>query len=334
MRILVFGAGGYIGLPLCDELVSRGHFVGMVDRWFFGRKLEDNVNRAVIKADTRTIDPVMFRDIDAVIDLAGLSNDASADIDLDLTWSINRTAAMRLADIAKAAGVKRYVYSSSCSVYGSGETAGLTEASQLHPLTAYAQSKVAVEQHLQSLAGGGFEPVILRNATVFGVAPRMRFDLAINVMTMRAWRDNRILIMGGGQQVRPFVHVSDVVQAFMLALKSPDIGGQTFNVGDDGMNYSIERLARAVSREFPDAEVIEVPDDPDKRSYSVSFAKIKRLGFGAKVNVIAGIREVRNALTDGQVNADDPTCYTTKWYQSLMDWDARLRDVRLDGKIL
>ena len=332
MRVLVAGAGGYIGIPLCHELVKRGHDVIALDRYYFGKSPEGCKH---LRMDIRAVSGWTNDGIDAVIDLAGLSNDASADIDEALTIGINLTGAMKLATKAKEAGVKKYIYSSSCSVYGAGERSHLNEMDDVNPLTAYARSKVGVEDHLRSLASPGFDPIILRNATVFGVAPRMRFDLAVNVMTLRAWRDSLIYIMGSGKQYRPFVHVLDVVRAFVLALEHDKYLNQTLNVGGDLMNCSIDGLAWMVRNVFPQAQIHQIPDDPDKRSYHCSFAKIREvLQFKTHHDITAGICEVRQALIDGTVSGDDETAYTVNWYKKLIEWDRRLADIRLDGRIL
>src|SRR5204863_1118858 len=174
-------------------------------------------------------------------DLAGLSNDASAEIDPALTRAINFEGGIRMAQIAKTAGVRRYVYGSSASVYGEGIREGLAENDECRPQTLYAESKLAVEGALRELCGPDFETVILRNATVFGLAPRMRFDLAINIMTLRAWKDRVIYVMGGGEQWRPLIHVNDVVRAMIMGLEESAelVAGETFNVGGDDLNYQI-----------------------------------------------------------------------------------------------
>lgn len=332
-RILIAGAGSYIGIPLFEELGKRGHEVWGFDRWFFGKKPMGIASG--IYADIRTFDPRKLPEMDVVIDLAGLSNDASADIDPELTTSINLHGACRLATLAKEAGTRRYIYSSSCSVYGAGERSGLSEGDDPNPLTSYARSKVGVEDHLRSIASPDFDPIILRNATVFGVSPRMRFDLAVNIMTLRAWRDNLLYVMGGGQQVRPFVHVLDVVRAFVLAVERKEYTNDTFNVGCDSLNMSINELASRVKNVFPSAVIHNIPDDPDKRSYDVSFHKIKKdMQFKVHHDVTMGICEVRDALIKGRISGDDETCYTLNWYRKLMDWDQRLKEIRLDGRIL
>ena len=198
----------------------------------------------------------MKNSVDAVIDLAGLSNDAAADIDPLLTEAINLDGAKGMANLAKNFGVKKYIYSSSCSVYGEGARLGLKEADDCNPLTAYAESKVGAERHLRSLASPDFDPIILRNATVFGVAPRMRFDLAVNIMTLRAWRDNLLYLMGERRTADQAVHSCAGRRESLpvMALEYKGYSNQTFNVGDDSMNSALRstswrRASRAV---FPD----------------------------------------------------------------------------------
>lgn len=342
-RVLVFGAGGYLGIPICEALAARGHLVVAADRWFFGKK---PVGVRLMQADIRSFDKFdlfhyttelidMNDPFDAVIDLAGLSNDLTSDIDPELTRSINIDGGKRLATLAKAAGVKRYVYSSSASVYGAGTKPMLTETDECRPLTLYARSKVEVEDHLRSISGDGFEPVILRNATVFGVAPRMRFDLAVNVMTLRAHRDQVIMIMGGGEQHRPFIHVDDVVRAFVWAVESDNAAGETFNVGTS--NHTIAEIAKKVSNEFPMARVMPIPDDPDKRSYSCSFDKLTDVigdeYLRSWTTIEEEINRMARMLRDGSLK-DDPTCHTLQWYRELLEWDYRISQIRLDGRVL
>lgn len=339
--VLVTGAGGYVGIPLCEALLERGYRVIGLDRYFFGRdktaEISKHENFEPLVEDLRFVDAGVLRDVDAVIDLAGLSNDASAAIDPKLTTQINRDGAVRLARAAKEAGIRRYVYSSSASVYGAGAKPDLAEDDECRPLTEYARSKVAVEEELGTLRGEDFEPVIFRNATVFGLAPRMRFDLAINIMTLRAWKERVIYIMGGGDQWRPFVHVRDVVAALLLGLESPAerVAGEIFNVGSPDMNYQIKRLAQFIVDVIPNVTIHNIPDDEDKRTYNLNFDKIKRvLGYEPRVRVHEGIVEIKQALERGVVDGDDPTCYTLGWYTSLIEWEKRLKELSYKGIIL
>ncbi|MBX6324326.1 MAG: SDR family oxidoreductase, partial [Rhodospirillaceae bacterium] len=335
------GAGGYVGIPLCRALLERGYHVVALDRFFFGRdKLAGLTGRPgfeLLVDDIRFVDPALVRSVDAIIDLAGLSNDAAADLDPELTRQINAQGAMRLARAGKQAGVRRYVYSSSASVYGAGSKDLLTEEDDCHPQTEYARSKLAVENALKELHDDRFEIVLLRNATIFGLAPRMRFDLAINVMTLRAWKDKAVYVMGGGNQWRPFVHVSDVVRALILALEAPRevVDGQVFNVGHEDLNHRIIEIAQMVADVIPGITIHRLPEDADRRSYNLSFAKIReRLDFRPRMGVVDGIREIVGALEKGLVDGSDPTCYTVQWYKSLLDWDKRLKEISYKGVVL
>jgi nucleoside-diphosphate-sugar epimerase len=340
-KVLVTGAGGYVGIPLCQQLLDGGHSVIALDRYFFGKdkfgETANHPNLNLLVDDIRTLSPKVLAGLHAVIDLAGLSNDASADIDPSLTTAINHEGGIRLANLAKDAGVRRYVYSSSASVYGQGKEIALNESAQCRPQTRYAESKLRVEDALRSLHGNSFETVILRNATVFGLAPRMRFDLAINIMTVRAWKDRVIYVMGGGEQWRPFVHVKDACRALKLGLEADAaiVSGETFNVGSDDMNYQIKQLARFVLDVIPNAVIHMIPDEPDKRTYNLSFAKItQQLRFTPTIRVHEGIVEIKQALERGVLTSEDPTCYTLQWYRALVDWEKRIRELSLDGKVL
>jgi nucleoside-diphosphate-sugar epimerase len=339
-KVFVTGAGGYIGVPLCESLLKAGHQVIGFDRYFFGREVlasvEKHENFTVTTGDIRDIETALLQGVDAVIDLAGLSNDASADIDVGLTTKINKAGGAHLARAARSAGVQRYVYSSSASVYGHGPKTGLTEMDECYPQTEYARSKLAVEEALRELAAPNFEPVILRNATVFGLAPRMRFDLAINIMTLRAWRERVVYIMGGGEQWRPFIHISDVVRAMILALDAPakKVAGETFNVGSDGLNYQIKNLAQFVQDVIPNVTIHRIPDNPDVRDYNLSFAKIgETLGFDTSVRVHEGIVEIKQALERGIIRGEDPRFYTLQWYMSLMEWEKRIAALARNGHV-
>jgi nucleoside-diphosphate-sugar epimerase len=340
-RVIVTGAGGYVGIPLCRDLIERGYRVTALDRYFFGKgKLGDlakHPNIEVVIQDVRLLNPKMLEGHDGVIDLAGLSNDLTAEIDPELTRKINFEGGAALARAAKAAGVRRYVYSSSASVYGHGLKTNLVESDECRPQTLYAQSKLHVEKQLKELEGNDFEPVIFRNATIFGLAPRMRFDLAVNIMTLRAWKDRVIYVMGGGKQWRPFIHVDDVADILLQGLEADAdiVSGEIFNVGDEGMNYQINQLAELVLDVIPNVTVHNIPDDPDKRTYNLGFGKIKqRLGFAARKTVHQGIVEIKEALDRGLITGDDPTCYTLQWYRSLIEWQKRIDGLMLDGRLL
>jgi nucleoside-diphosphate-sugar epimerase len=340
-KIIVTGSGGYVGIPLCEELLNRGYQVIALDRYFFGidkmKGIVDNKNLTIVKEDLRYCNVSVFENVYAVLDLAGLSNDATAEIDPALTQAINYRGSERFAREAKKQGVERYVYSSSASVYGAGTKEALTETDNLFPQTEYAKSKVAIEKVLMELKDDNFHPVMLRNATIFGLAPRMRFDLAVNIMTMRAWKDRVIYVMGGGEQWRPFVHVRDVVQAFMLSLEAPveKINGQVFNVGSSDLNYQIKQLAQFVVDVIPNVQIHYIPDDPDKRTYNLNFEKIKNvLGYTTSVQVHEGVVEIKQALEKGIITPEDQTCYTLQWYKSLITWAERINILSYKGEII
>jgi nucleoside-diphosphate-sugar epimerase len=340
-KIFVTGAGGYLGIPLCESLLQAGHHVIGFDRYFFGRNfianLESHPNFSAMVGDIRNFDISILKDIDAVFDLAGLSNDASAEIDVRLTREINGDGGAYLAKTARQAGVRRYIYSSSASAYGQGRKTALCETDECNPQTEYARSKVATEKLLNQLKGPNFEPVILRNATLFGMAPRMRFDLAINIMTLRAWRERVIYIMGGGEQWRPFIHVRDAVRAMLLALDAPaeKVGGETFNVGSDQLNFKIKNLAQFVQDVIPNVTIHLIPDNPDFRDYNLSFKKIVDvLGFQPTIQIHEGIVEVKQALERGLLRGDDQRYYTLQWYQLLIEWEKRIAELSLNGRVL
>ena len=340
-KVIVTGAGGYIGIPLCEELLQKGYTVIALDRYFFGAEkisfLTENPAFTLVKEDIRYCNETIFKDVYAVLDLAGLSNDATAEIDPSLTTSINYKGSERFVRLAKKNGVKRYIYSSSASVYGAGAKKALTEEDELSPQTEYAKSKVAIEKVLKELNSENFEPVILRNATIFGLAPRMRFDLAINIMTLRAWKERVIYIMGGGEQWRPFVHVRDAVKAFMMCLEAPKekVAGQVFNIGSTELNYQIKQLAQFVLDVIPNVKIHTIPDDPDKRTYNLNFDKIRdQLGYKISVQVHEGIVEIKQALENGLLDPDDPTCYTLQWYHSLISWSKRIKELSYNDKII
>ena len=281
--VLVTGGGGYIGSVLTELLLEAGHRVKVLDRFFFGRDLvaplERNERLTVVKADVRYTTKDLFEGIDVVMDLAGISNDPASDLAPRITEEVNFEGPVHMATLAKQAGVSRYLFSSSCSIYGHGQEERLDEESSKAPVSLYARTKIQAEEQLVKLNDERFAVTFLRNATVYGLSHRMRFDLVINLMTLYAWKNRRIYVLGGGRQWRPVVHVKDVGRAFMLVMDAPveKIAGQAFNVGSNEQNYQIYRLAQMVRDVVPHTDLEMVPDDPDKRTYNVSFDKIQKV---------------------------------------------------------
>jgi nucleoside-diphosphate-sugar epimerase len=338
-KVMVTGAGGYIGTQLVRDLVKAGHEVTAVDRFFFGKEpLSEFINNKQVtikQKDIRDLDQNDFKGHDAVCDLACLSNDPAGEIDPQLTYQINRDGRIHVAKTAKEAGVAKYIISSSCSVYGKGEEPLLVETSKTNPISIYAKSTLEAEQENLSIADNNFSVTSLRNATVFGLSSRMRFDLVVNLMTLSAFQKGRIIVMGGGLQWRPLVHLSDVSQAFQLVIDANEklVNREIFNVGLD--NYQIKNLAYLVREQLPiDIEIDLAPDDADKRDYNVDFSKVKNvLGFEAKKTIIDGIHEIYVALKSGNVDTSIKTV-TVSWYRNILDAKKLLDTIELNGRII
>lgn len=279
MHILVTGDKGYIGAVMVPILLQEGHtVVGLDCDWFeqsaFGEPLPVAPS---MKKDLRDVQPSDLVGFDAVIHLAALSNDPLGDLNPELTFQINYTASVRLAKLAKENGVKRFLFSSSCSTYGAaGGDALLNESAELRPVTPYGRSKVLVEQDLVKLADSGFSPTFLRNATAYGVSPRLRFDIVLNNLVAWAVTTGRIHIKSDGTPWRPIVHVEDICHAFVAALNGPRelIHCEAFNVGATQENYQIRDLAQLVNEIVPGCRVEYAKDGgPDTRCYRVDFSK-------------------------------------------------------------
>lgn len=338
--ILLTGGGGYIGSVLAAELLGAGHDVRIVDRFFFGRDLlaplvREGRRPSLIKGDTRSIDPGVFDGVAVVIHLADISNDPAADLDRSVTEDINLRGALNVARTAKRAGVPRFIFSSSCSVYGSAQEPIVAETSPLCPVSLYAETKVAAERALLGLADADFCVTILRNATVYGLSYRMRFDLVVNLMTLHAFKSRKIFIMGGGKQWRPVIHIRDLTRVFQVVAAAPHDQVQMgiFNVGSDEQNYQIQTIANIVRDIVPETEIIVAPDDPDKRSYRVSFQKLKdTFGLSPTKSVKDGVVEIWDALRSGEVE-DGRVTRTVDYYRYLLEAERVVNEVSLDGRI-
>lgn len=283
MRILVTGHRGYIGSLLVDRVIASGHDVVGVDTDLYEACTfgSDTLSRVpTIGRDIRELLPADLVGIDAVAHLAGVCNDPLGDLLPETTYDINHAATVRLAEIAKASGVGRFVFSSTCSVYGAAGQDWIDEESEPNPITPYASSKWKAECDLRRLADDSFSPVFLRSATAYGFSPRIRFDLVLNNLTAHAFTSGKVLLKSDGMSWRPIVHIEDIGRAFIAALEAPTeiVYNEVFNVGITTENYRVTEIAKIVEDTVPGSRV-EYADGagPDKRSYRVDCSKISRL---------------------------------------------------------
>jgi nucleoside-diphosphate-sugar epimerase len=302
MRVLVTGHRGYIGAVLVPRLLEAGHDVVGLDVDLYRGCDFGEPPRPVksLDLDVRSVLPEHCEGFDAVIHLAALSNDPLGDMNRELTYDINHRASVRLARAAKEAGVERYLFSSSCSLYGAGGDAPLDETAAFNPVTPYGESKILTEQDVAKLADDEFSPVYLRNATVYGVSPRLRADLVVNNLVGYAFTTGEVLIKSDGSPWRPLVHVADVCAAFEALLVAPRemVHGQAFNVGRSAENYRIRDVGAIVEEVVAGSKVTYAPGaSPDTRNYRVDFSKIERLvpGFRPHWTVRQGVEELLEA---------------------------------------
>jgi nucleoside-diphosphate-sugar epimerase len=340
MQVLITGGAGYIGSVMIPILLERGYKVKCLDRFFFGKEtLNDvmsNPNLELIKDDIRWFNPKILKGIDAVADLASLSNDPSGELDPSKTFDINYLGRMRVAKLSKEYGVKRYILASTCSIYGFRDDITLDETSPTNPLTTYAKSNLMAEKDVLAISDSSFTVTVLRQATVYGLSPRMRFDLAINGMVLGLFKNKQIPVMRNGDQWRPFIHIRDTAKAFVTVIENPDekVNGEIFNVGSNEQNYQIHPLAEMIGEVLPIPLKIEWYGSPDKRSYRVSFDKIKKiLKFKADYTPKEGALEVYEALESGKVT-DSLKTKTVEWYKHLLDMHATVKDITLKDTIL
>jgi nucleoside-diphosphate-sugar epimerase len=313
MRVLFTGADGYIGALLGPYLQQRGIDAVGLDSgfyrqgWLYPMKGE---RPAVITKDLRNVTEDDLKGFDAIAHLAELSNDPLGQQDPALTHEINHGGSVRLAEMARKVGVKRFVYMSSCSVYGVGKPdAILDETSPVNPQTAYADCKVKVEQDVGKMAGDDFEPCFLRNATAYGASPRQRFDIVLNDLSGLAWTTKQIKLLSDGSPWRPLVHALDMCQAVHLSLTAPGdaVRGQIYNVGSTEQNYRVIEIARIVANEFPGCELIVGQPSADNRSYRVNFDKIRQVlpDFKCKWTAETGARQMHELFKKIDMTEED-----------------------------
>lgn len=335
--VAISGGAGYIGSILSELLLASGYRVRVFDRFFFGDSILDNANLEKIRVDSRNITLAHLEGVHALLDLAAISNDPAGELDTVKTFDINYRARRRLQELASEAGVKRYVLASSCSVYGFQEGV-LDEESQVNPLTTYAEANIKAENSALQLLESGTDMCItlFRQATMYGLSPRMRFDLAINGMTLGMWQNGSIPLLRDGTQWRPMIHIRDTSKAFIAAIEADEnkVNGQRFNVGSNDQNYQILQCAELVAKGLNKPFNYEWYGAPDHRSYQVDFSKIKNvLGFSPDWTADKGAAEIAEALESGKVVPDEKT-KTVSWYSSLLEWENRLKEIAPDGYVL
>lgn len=279
MRVLVTGHHGYIGTVLTSMLLEAGHDVAGLDSNLY----EDCIfgggvpNIPAIRKDIRDVDAADLDGFDAILHLAGLSNDPLGNLNPNLTYEINHLASVRLAKLAREVGVSRFIFSSSCSNYGAAGENIVNEESDLNPVTPYGISKVLVEKDVAQLANGDFSPTFLRNATAYGVSPLLRFDLVLNNLVAWAYSTGKVYLKSNGTAWRPIIHIEDISRACIAVLAAPRevIHNQAFNIGRNAENYQVRQIAELVAETVP-GSYVEYADDagPDKRSYRVDCSKI------------------------------------------------------------
>ena len=334
MKLLVTGHHGYIGSVVGPTLVAAGHDVTGLDTFFYEDCdfVADGAALPALRVDIRDLTVADLAGYDAIVHLAALSNDPIGELNAELTYEINFHATVDLAAKAKAAGVPRFVFASSCSMYGAAEK-DVTEEAPLRPLTAYAESKVRAEEALADLADDDFAPVFMRNATAYGVSPRLRFDIVLNNLAGWAYTTRKVLIMSDGSPWRPLVHVQDIAAATLSMLTAPAelVRGQAFNIGANSENYRVKELGEIVRDTFPGC-VVEYAADagPDPRSYRVDFGKLSRTfpEFRTSWTAEKGAREFLDAFRAVDLTPEDFTGdkYTRLARIKLLAAEGRLRD--------
>lgn len=332
-KVLVAGGAGYIGCKLVPVLLEEGYKVRVLDKLYFGKDgLADVLDKIELSvADVRNVDEKILEGIDAVINLAGLSNDPTAEYNPKANMSINVDGTTHLAKLCKKVDVKRYIFASSCSIYYTTSPDNIlrNEESAVNPTAPYSYSKHMAEKAVLELEGDGFCPVILRKGTVFGQSPRMRYDLVVNAFTKDAFARHHLVVHSAGRMWRPMLNINDAVKAYIAALKMDEdkVKGQIFNVLND--NYQVIKLAYEVRRTIESEKGaridLEIQEIGPTRSYRVDNSKFKSI-FGVRLNngIRASVSEMWDKLEAG-VEHTAPLYYNIRWLELLDDMEKRLK---------
>lgn len=310
-KVLVTGGAGYIGSALLTKLLKNGYQVRLLDQMFFGTSpiasVLNHPNLEVVRGDFRQVDKVVqsMRDVDSVVHLGAIVGDPACALDEDLTIETNLMATRNIAEIAKGSGVGRFLFASTCSVYGANEGDELLhEGSPLNPVSLYAITKLAAENVLMSMADSRFSPTCLRFSTIYGLSGRTRFDLVVNLLTAKALLNGQITIQGGDQW-RPFLHVDDAALSVLKALEAPleKVHREIFNVGSDEQNRTIQQIGEMIQERVPAASLVNMSSGGDKRNYKAHFKKIREvLGFTPQWTIEQGIEQVAYLINSGKVS--------------------------------
>ncbi len=327
-KILVIGGAGYLGAVVVDHLVGEGFSLRVLDSMIYGdkalQKHFENENVETVNGDIRHLEVITsaIKDIDAVIHLAAVVGDPASKIRPEQTVETNYLASQVIASACKLSGIKRFIYASTCSVYGVGDEI-LDENSPLNPISLYARTKISSEESIISLADNQFQPTIMRMSTLYGYSPRMRFDLVVNTMTMTAFTEGKIIVFGGNQW-RPLLSLYDAADAYLKALTADikTVGGKIYNVGSEAQNYKITEVAKLVAggiKELTDKDipVIVESDNVDARDYRVSFKKIQNeLKFNVKHSIPEAAKEIWGKLERKEIKDPKQKVYYNHYFDS------------------